>query len=46
MAIVGFVLLAINAIAYIFNLDFGTPALTVLGLVFVVIGMGMVRKTK
>ena len=46
MAIVGFIMLLINAIGYIFNLDIKHPALTVMGIVFVVIGMGRVRKDK
>jgi len=45
MAVVGFVMLAINATSYIFGLDFRHPALTVMGLVFVTIGGGMIRKT-
>jgi hypothetical protein len=41
---VGGVILLINAISYIFGLDFKHPALTVMGLVFVVVGMKIVRK--
>jgi hypothetical protein len=44
MAVTGFILLIINAIGYIFGLDFKSSALTILGLVFVVIGMGIERK--
>lgn len=44
MAITGFVMLAVNAIGYLFNLDFKAPPLTIMGIVFVVIGMGSVRK--
>ncbi|MFA6022622.1 MAG: hypothetical protein WC781_00880 [Candidatus Pacearchaeota archaeon] len=39
MVIIGFIMLLINAISYIFNLDITSPAMVVLGLVFVVIGM-------
>jgi hypothetical protein len=46
MAIIGFLMLVVNAVGYIFNLDIKNPALTVMGIVFVVIGMGMVRKHK
>lgn len=46
MTIVGFVMLAVNAIAYLFNLDFKAPALAIMGIVFVVIGMGYVRKSR
>lgn len=45
MAIAGFVLLFINALSYIFGWDLKSPAFTVLGLVFVVIGMGTARKS-
>jgi len=41
---VGGVILLINAISYIFGLDFKHPALTVMGLVFVVVGMKIARK--
>lgn len=43
MFIIGFVLLIINAVGYVFDLGFKHPAFTVLGIVFVVIGM---KKTK
>ena len=46
MAVIGFLMLVVNAIGYLFNLDIKHPALTVMGLVFVVIGMGIVRKNK
>jgi len=44
MATVGFVMLLINAVSYIFGLDFRHPALTVMGLVFVTVGGNMIRK--
>jgi hypothetical protein len=44
MQVVGFIVLAINAIGYIFGLDIRHPALTVIGLVFVVLGMQIARK--
>ena len=43
MAIVGFILIIINAINYIFR-DNSHAILLILGLVFVVIGMNMVKK--
>jgi hypothetical protein len=46
MAITGFIMLVINAISYLFRLDFRAPALTVMGIVFVVIGMGTVRNSR
>lgn len=46
MAIIGFIMLLINAIGYIFNLDIKHPALTVMGIVFVIVGMGIVKKSK
>ena len=45
MAVTGFIMLLINAVSYIFGFDFKHPALTVMGLVFVVVGGGMIRKT-
>lgn len=45
MAVTGFLMLLNNAIGYIFHLDSKAPALTIMGLVFVVIGMGYVRKS-
>ncbi len=39
MALIGFVMLAFNALSYIFGWNFRNAAFTVLGLVFVVIGM-------
>jgi len=45
MAIVGFVMLVITAIAYLFHLDFKAPVLSIMGIVFVVIGTGIVRKS-
>lgn len=44
MAIIGFIMLLTNAMGYIFNLDIGHPALTVMGIVFVIIGMKSTRK--
>ena len=41
MAGIGFAMLLVN---YIFHLDIKSPAFTILGLVFVVIGMKMTRK--
>jgi len=44
MPAIGFIMLAVNAVGYVFDLDIKRPALTVLGLVFVVIGMQIARK--
>lgn len=44
MAIIGFIMILINAVSYIFNLDFKQPALVVMGLVFVIIGMQLAKK--
>lgn len=44
MAIVGFIMLLINAIGYIFHFDFKAPVITILGLIFVVVGMTITRK--
>lgn len=41
---IGFVMLIVNVLAYIFQWDFKAPAFTILGLVFVVIGMKIVHK--
>ncbi|MFH1046705.1 MAG: hypothetical protein V1738_00215 [Patescibacteria group bacterium] len=46
MFIVGFVMLLINALGYIFDWEISAPAFTVLGLVFVVIGNKIVRGSK
>ncbi len=42
--IVGFLMLLINAVGYIFSLDIKNPAFTVIGIVFVVIGSKITRK--
>ena len=44
MAIIGFALILFNALNYIFHLGMGNIALFVIGIVFVVIGMGYARK--
>ena len=44
MAGVGFVIILIVAINYIFHLNFSHPALSIIGLVFVGIGMGTIKK--
>ncbi|MFZ5390784.1 MAG: hypothetical protein ACOZAJ_00725 [Patescibacteria group bacterium] len=46
MAVIGFIMLVTNAIAYLFHLGFKSPPLTVIGIVFVVIGMGTVCNHK
>jgi hypothetical protein len=44
MLVIGFAILFVNAIGYICGSDIKHPALTVMGLVFVTIGMKIVRK--
>jgi hypothetical protein len=46
MFIVGFVMLLTNALGYIIDWETKTPALTVLSLVFIVIGKKIVRGPK
>jgi len=46
MAGVGFVMLLVNAFGYIFDWDIKSPAFTVLGLIFVMIGLKRARKSK
>lgn len=46
MPAIGFILIVINAVGYIFNLNIKHPALTILGIVFVTIGMQRARKNK
>lgn len=43
MALIGGIILTYNGIAYISGILKGVPALTVLGLIFVVVGMKMAR---
>lgn len=45
MAIIGLLLLLYNALSYIFGWESRNSALTILGLVFVVIGMKRARKS-
>lgn len=40
----GFVMLLVNAIGYVFGLGLERPALTIFGLVFVAMGMNFTRK--
>ncbi|MEQ8156061.1 MAG: hypothetical protein ABRQ25_14420 [Clostridiaceae bacterium] len=40
---IGFTVLIINALSYLFNWDIGEPAFTVLGLISVVVGVKLVR---
>jgi hypothetical protein len=44
MPVIGFIMLAVNAIGYVFNAGIKHPGLTVIGLVFVTIGMRIARK--
>ncbi len=44
MAGIGFVMLLLNAFGYLFNWGTKTPAFTMLGLVFTVIGLKIARK--
>lgn len=45
MAIVGFVLILINALGYILGWELKSPALTIVGLVLVVIGAGTAKRS-
>jgi membrane protein implicated in regulation of membrane protease activity len=45
MAIVGFVMILINALSYILGWNLKSPAFTILGLVLIVIGAKTARKT-
>lgn len=46
MAFIGFAFLLVNAYAYIFNAEPKSPALVVMGLVFVVVGFRIAKETK
>jgi hypothetical protein len=46
MAIIGLILVMYNALSYFFGWESRNSAFTILGLVFVVIGMKRVRNTK
>jgi len=46
MASIGLVMLVIHAIAYLFHIDLNAPVLTIIGIVFVVISTGIVRKSR
>jgi membrane protein implicated in regulation of membrane protease activity len=45
MAIVGFVMILINAFSYLLGWTWKSPAFTILGLVLIVIGAKTARKT-
>jgi len=44
MAIIGLLMLLANAYGYVFDKGIKSPAITVMGLVFVVIGTGLYRR--
>jgi len=46
MALIGLIMILINALGYIFNWDITSSALVIMGIVFVVIGMGMAKNSK
>ena len=46
MAIIGFLLILYNALNYIFGWNAGSTPLSVMGIVFVVVGMGIVKKSR
>lgn len=46
MSVVGFILLLVNAISYIFDLEMKSSSLTILGLIFVVIGLKTRKSNK
>lgn len=43
MAIIGFILLLYNALSYLLGWESRNPAFTVLGLIFVVVGLKRIR---
>jgi membrane protein implicated in regulation of membrane protease activity len=45
MAIVGFVMILINALSYLLGWTWKSPAFTILGLVLIVIGAKTAKKT-
>jgi membrane protein implicated in regulation of membrane protease activity len=45
MAVVGFVMILINALSYLLGWTWKSPAFTILGLVLIVIGAKTARKT-
>lgn len=44
MASLGFLLIFVNALSYLFGLDAGSPAMVVIGIVFLVLGMDLAKK--
>ncbi len=46
VAVAGFTLLVINALSYILDWEIKSPAVTVIGLVFVVLGMRLARSAQ
>ena len=44
MAAIGFVMILMNALSYLFGRDLKSPAFTILGLVLIVIGAKTARK--
>jgi len=46
MAIIGFLMIFVNALNYIFGWKIGSPILEILGLIFVIFGLNSVRKNK
>jgi hypothetical protein len=43
VAVAGFTLLVINALSYILDWEIKSPALTVIGLIFVILGLRLAR---
>jgi hypothetical protein len=46
MTIIGFILILINAVNYIFGWEFKSTPLVILGLIFVVIGLKIAKENK
>jgi len=44
MGTIGFLMLSFNAVGYVFGWETKHPSLTILGLIFVVIGLKMARQ--
>lgn len=46
MAVIGLVMILVNATSYIFHLNIISPAIFILGIIFMVIGAINIRKNK
>lgn len=46
MAVIGFIMILMNALDYVFGWDYFSSSIGAIGLVFVAVGMGLARKAK